>query len=132
MIGVVLVSHGRGAPAMLEAVERVVGPLPAVTTVSIDPTESGDQVAAHIESAAHTLDLEQGVVFLVDLGGSTPFHACCHACSGNSAIVSGMNLPMLFKLATADRSGTPASLATELAATGQKSILVTRRGAPWP
>ena len=62
------------------------------------------------------------VVFLVDLGGSTPANLCCRQCGGHSAVVSGLNMAMLFKLATADRAAGARHLADELAASGAKSI----------
>ena len=43
------------------------------------------------------------VLFLTDLEGSTPYNLCCKRCGGKSVVLSGMNLPMLMKLATANR-----------------------------
>jgi hypothetical protein len=43
-------------------------------------------------------------------------------CVGRSVVLSGMNLPMLFKLATADRAHGALPLAEELRTTGLKSI----------
>jgi mannose/fructose-specific phosphotransferase system component IIA len=123
MTGVIVVTHGSAGPAMLEAAERVVGRLDGVRAVEVVQGEASDAAESRIEEAVAELRAD-GVVFLVDLGGSTPFNICCRSCAGRSAVVSGMNLPMLFKLSTADRRKSPFELAAELAATGTKSILV--------
>jgi mannose/fructose-specific phosphotransferase system component IIA len=106
----------------------VLGPLSGVRVVAIVQGEPPRDVEARLEEAVTLLHTE-GVVFLVDLSGSTPYNICCRSCGGRSAVVSGMNLPMLFKLATVDRTKDPQALAAELAATGTKSIQV-RSGAP--
>ncbi|HWE26942.1 MAG TPA: PTS fructose transporter subunit IIA, partial [Polyangia bacterium] len=62
------------------------------------------------------------VLFLTDLEGSTPYNLCCKKCGGRSVVLTGMNLPMLFKLATAKRDQSALTLAEELQATGVKSI----------
>ncbi|MSP60566.1 MAG: PTS fructose transporter subunit IIA [Myxococcales bacterium] len=121
--GVVLVTHGPAGEQMLAAAEKVVGHIEAIATVAVAAGEAASAVEHRIEGAVRALGSE-GVVFLVDLGGSTPSNLCGRAAVGRSAVVSGMNLPMLFKLATIDRSLSPALLADELAATGQKSIQV--------
>jgi D-glucosaminate-specific PTS system IIA component len=117
----VLVTHGAAGAAMLAAAEKVVGALPGVVAVSVAPLESKASVEQKIEAAVGEVGGGE-VLFLVDLSGSTPFNLACRACGG--AAVSGMNLPMLFKLATADRTVGARALAEELAQTGKKSIQV--------
>jgi mannose/fructose-specific phosphotransferase system component IIA len=121
---VILVSHGGAGAAMLEAAERVVGAIDKVAAVAVVQGEPPADVEKRIEAAVAKVGSDGGVVFLVDLGGSTPFNLCCRACGGTSAVVTGMNMPMLFKLSTADRARGPRSLADELASTGTKSIQV--------
>jgi mannose/fructose-specific phosphotransferase system component IIA len=125
--GVIVVTHGGGGQAMLEAAERVVGPLPRVTTVEVAAGEPAAEVERRIEAAVQAVGTE-AVVFLVDLSGSTPANLCGRLGGREFAVVSGMNLPMLFKLSTADREHGPMHLAEELASTGQKSILVRGQG----
>jgi mannose/fructose-specific phosphotransferase system component IIA len=106
----------------------VLGPIAGVRVVAITQGEPARDVEARLEEAVTQLESD-GLVFLVDLSGSTPYNVCCRSCGGRSAVVTGMNLPMLFKLATVDRTKDPQALAAELAATGTKSIQV-RPGAP--
>jgi PTS system mannose-specific IIB component len=120
MTGVVIVTHGNAATCMVEAAERVVGKL-NVNTIAVRIGEPRSETESHIEEAVAKLDTDE-VLFLTDLEGSTPFNLCCRKCGGSSVVLSGMNLPMLFKLATADRGHGALILAEELKATGLKSI----------
>lgn len=117
---VVIITHGNAAVCMVEAAERVVGALD-VHTISVRIGELRTETESHIESVVDELHADE-VLFLTDLEGSTPYNLCCKRCGGRSVILSGMNLPMLFKLATADRAHGALPLAEELRATGMKSI----------
>jgi mannose/fructose-specific phosphotransferase system component IIA len=120
MTGVVVITHGNAATCMVEAAERVVGKL-NVNTISVRIGEPRSETESHIEEAVDKLDTDE-VLFLTDLEGATPYNLCCRKCGGSSVVLSGMNLPMLFKLATADRLHGALTLAEELRATGLKSI----------
>ena len=76
---------------------------------------------AHIEAVVDEMHVDE-MLFLTDLEGSTPYNLCCKKCGGTSVVLSGMNLPMLMKLATANRALGALTLAEELRATGLKSI----------
>ena len=122
---VVVVTHGGAAQCMVDAAERMVGPLD-VEAVMVEVGEPRAAMEAKLEAAVALRDTDE-VLFLIDLEGSTPFNACCQKCQGRSVILSGMNLPMLFKLATADRNRGALVLAEELKATGARSIHVRRQ-----
>src|SRR5262245_57589590 len=128
MTGVIVVTHGYSGAEIVRAVEQTVGHrLEHVAAVGIGIDDPPAAVQQRLEDAMRTLGDDQ-VVFLVDLGGSTPFNLCCLRCGGNSAVVSGVNMPMLFKLSTADRTASARRLAEELAASGAKSISVRGGG----
>lgn len=118
--GVVIITHGDSADSMVAAAERVVGRL-NVRTIAVAIGEPRGETESHIESVVRDLEADE-VLFLTDLEGSTPYNLCCKKCGGRSVVLSGMNLPMLFKLATADRRHGALLLAEELRATGLKSI----------
>jgi mannose/fructose-specific phosphotransferase system component IIA len=120
MTGVVIITHGNAAMHMVEAAERVVGTL-HVNTINVRIGEPRGETETHIEEVVGQLGTDE-VLFLTDLEGATPFNLCCKKCGGTSVVLSGMNLPMLFKLATADRAQGALPLAEELKATGLKSI----------
>jgi mannose/fructose-specific phosphotransferase system component IIA len=118
--GVVIVTHGDAAVDMVDAAERMVGKL-EVATVAVKIGEPRRETESRLEEAVEALHTPD-ILFLVDLEGSTPFNLCCRKCGGTSVVLSGMNLPMLFKLATADREHGAVALAEELKATALKSI----------
>jgi mannose/fructose-specific phosphotransferase system component IIA len=113
---------------MVEAAERMVGSLD-VHTVAVTIGEPRVELEQRLEHEVEAMGTSE-ILFLVDLEGSTPFNLCCRRCNGTAVVLSGMNLPMLFKLATADRLHGAARLAEELAATGLKSIHIRKSGEP--
>lgn len=128
MTGVIVVTHGYSGAEIVRAVEEKVGhTLEHVAAVGVGIADSPASVQERLEAAMSSLGDEE-VVFLVDLAGATPFNLCCRRCGGASAVVSGVNMPMLLKLSTADRSLGAQHLADELAASGQKSISIRLGG----
>jgi len=118
--GVIVITHGNAAEDMVDAVERVVGKLD-VRTLNVRLGEPRAETESRLEKVVDDLHMDE-VLFLTDLEGSTPYNLCCKRCCGQSVVLSGMNLPMLMKLATANRKDGALTLAEELRATGLKSI----------
>ena len=98
--------------------------LPLVAAVGVNPDDDQSVVNAKIDQAVADLGIRgwEDVLFLVDLVGSTLARLCCGKCSDKGHVVTGLNMPMLVKLAIADRSRRPAALGIDLIATGTKSI----------
>ena len=126
--GVIVITHGNAAEDMVDAVERVVGKL-NVRTFSVRIGEPRAETESRLESVVDELHADE-VLFLTDLEGSTPYNLCCKRCGGKSVVLSGMNLPMLMKLATANRADGALHLAEELRATGVKSIHIRTASGP--
>jgi mannose PTS system EIIA component len=125
MVGLVVVTHGGAADCLLDAVATMLGPLPAAAPVSVSMDEKFDRTMERIGQACDQVDAGAGVVILVDLQGSSPYQACMAMLDGSRAaeVVCGVNLPMLLKLATIDRSEPrPAELAQLLRDVGKRSI----------
>jgi PTS system mannose-specific IIA component len=127
MVGVVLITHGDLGEALLRSAVDLVGPLQGVRAVTVSSGAPAAAVRQAVRLAADALDTGDGVLFLVDLAGSTPCNACAQECARRRAeLLCGVNLPMLLKLASVDRGGDPAALAAALENTALRSI---RRGA---
>lgn len=122
-VAVVVVTHGEAGAAMVASAQKICGPIADLCVVRAETGETTDAVSGRIDAALAGLRYDE-VLFLVDLGGSTPARLCCRACGGHSVVLTGLNLAMLFKLATSDRTHGARELATSLAATGTKSIQV--------
>lgn len=124
---VVVVTHGRAGADMLDAAQAFLHmQLPLVAAVGVNPDDDQSVVNAKIDQAVADLGIRgwEDVLFLVDLVGSTPARLCCGKCSDKGHVVTGLNMPMLLKLATADRNSGPAALGSTLVLTGTKSIHV--------
>lgn len=124
---VVVVTHGRAGADMLDAAQAFLHmKLPLVTAIGINPEDDQAMVNQKIDQAVSDLGVSSwaDVLFLVDLVGSTPARLCCGKCSDKGHVVTGLNMPMLLKLATVDRSIGAASLGSALVLTGTKSIHV--------
>lgn len=123
MVGVLIASHGRLAEELLNAAQAVVGPLPGVRTCSISAQnreQPCDLLSRHIDA----LDAGDGVLVLVDLFGGSPSQAACSLLHDKRVeVVSGVNLPMVIKLATARQGASLPELAELLASYGQKNVV---------
>ena len=112
MIGVVVVTHGQLAVELLNAAEMIVGDLPQFTAVSIGWHDDVDAAREEVQRAITRVPKNSGVLLLTDMFGGTPTNiASMFLDEGSIEVVTGVNLPMVIKLAT--HSG-PESL-TELA-----------------
>jgi mannose PTS system EIIA component len=127
IVGVVVVSHEQIAFAMLEAARRVVGMLPGVAIACASAADDSAVTTQRVAQACSQVDDGAGVLLMVDIYGSTPYHVAMSMLDGTAAgeVVCGVNLPMLLKLATLDRSRlSPAEMAQELCEVGRRSIRI--------
>lgn len=125
VLGVVVVTHDQAAVALVAAAFAIVGELPAVTAVCVGVGESFAKIVEKISRACDEVDQGAGVLLLVDVHGSTPFHASMSMLDGTrpAEVLCGVNLPMLIKLATVNRRMIPPPiLADELREAGRRSI----------
>ncbi|MCA0918958.1 PTS sugar transporter subunit IIA [Pseudooceanicola nanhaiensis] len=100
MIGIVIVAHGGLATEYLAAMEHVVGHLPGVKAIAIEPNHDRGTKQAEICAAADAVDQGGGVVMVTDMFGGSPSNLSLRACQPeNRRILYGANLPMLIKLA---------------------------------
>ena len=102
MIGLVLVTHGRLAEELVNALEHVVGPQENVASVCIGPDDDMEQRRQDILTSAEEVNVGDGVIVLTDMFGGTPSNLAIAIMDKVGAeVIAGVNLPMLVKLATA-------------------------------
>ena len=100
MIGVVVVTHGQLAVELVHGAETIVGDLPHVTAVSIGWHEDTQEARDEIARAIERVQREHGVLIVTDMFGGTPANlAMTFLEVGKIEVVTGVNLPMLIKLA---------------------------------
>ena len=122
MVGLVVATHGSLAEALLETAAGIVGPVERAVAVSVDANTSVDEARARLATAIHKVGEDgEGVLVLTDMFGGTPANLALTFLEEQIEVVTGVNLPMLMKLATTRSQGLAA--AAELATVhGQKNI----------
>src|SRR3954467_12369231 len=99
-IGAVIVTHGHLASEFIAAAEMIVGPMPHVTPASIDWHDDVDVARAELQRAITRVSRSRGVLLLTDMFGGTPTDiASMFLDNPNIEVVTGVNLPMILKLA---------------------------------
>ncbi len=124
-VGVVVITHGMLATELLNAAEMIVGDLPRFTAVSIgwhdDVTVARDAMARAIER----VNSGAGVLLLTDMfGGTSSNLAMTFLDAGKVEVVTGVNLPMLIKLARANGTEDVLAAARAIADDGRDAIRV--------
>ena len=130
MVGVVVLSHEQVAFSMLEAARRVVGTLPGVAVACASAADDSVAITERVSRACNDVDDGAGVLIMVDVYGSTPFHVAMSmlGATGAAEVLCGVNLPMLLKLATLDRTRlSPTEMALELCECGRRAIRIGSR-----
>lgn len=124
--GVVLIGHGHTPSALLEAARAIVPGDGLADVVAIDAgIGQTPELRAKVCAAIERVDEGRGILLLADLMGSSPCMCGINESAGHGiAVVSGLNLAMLTKLAMADRRSTPRELAEACADSGRRSVVV--------
>ena len=125
MIGVVVVTHGQVANELVNAARTIVGDLPQFVAVSIgwhdDPTVAREAVS----KAVAQVHSPEGVLILTDMFGGTPSNlAMTFLGNDDVEVITGVNLPMLIKLASARQSTDLLAVAKEMREHGRNAIWV--------
>jgi PTS system mannose-specific IIA component len=123
-IGGVIVSHGQLANELLAAAETVVGELGHIAAVSIGWHDDVETAKDEIARAIKKVSDGKGVLLLTDMFGGTPTNiSAMFINEGEIEIVTGVNLPMVIKLASQNRDDVPLQeMAKEVEAQGKQSI----------
>ncbi|MCU1289008.1 MAG: system component [Acidobacteria bacterium] len=125
-IGGVVVSHGQVANELLAAAETVVGNLSHITAVSIGWHDDVELAQAEIQRAIKKVSSGNGVLLLTDMFGGTPTNISAMFIKENEVeIVTGVNLPMVIKLASQNKETTLTEMAKEVEEQGKQSIYRT-------
>lgn len=126
MVGAVIVTHGELARELLDATERIVGPTDGIRAVSIDWDDEVSEARRLIEEAIGGVDDDGRVLILTDMFGGTPTNVSLSFLEEEHVeIVTGVNLPMLIKLTSLQKSDAPViDVAQQVRDRGQKSVYV--------
>lgn len=126
-VGGVIVTHGQVANELLAAAETIVGPLQHITAVSIGWHDDVEIAKNEIARAINQVSGGSGVLILTDMFGGTPTNISAMFLKQDDVeIVTGVNLPMVVKLASDTNEGMSlAELAREVEDQGKQAIYRT-------
>src|SRR5258708_35291615 len=97
----VIVTHGHLAGELLAAAEMIIGPVSHITAVSIGWHDDVDAARDEVQRAISQVSQKAGVLLLTDMFGGTPTNiASMFLEEGSVEVLTGVNLPMVIKLAT--------------------------------
>jgi PTS system mannose-specific IIA component len=124
MVGVVIVTHCRLGEELIAAAQLVVGEeLKQFQSVSIGPKEGFEEIREKIIAAIRKVDGGQGVLILTDMYGGTPSNISLSFLEEKKIeVITGVNLPMLLKLATYQNDMDLEALAVFITDYGQRNI----------
>jgi mannose PTS system EIIA component len=124
-IAVVVVTHGHLAGELLAAAEMIVGPISHIAAVSIGWHDDVDIARGEVERAIARVSQGAGVLLTTDMFGGTPTNiASMFYEEGSIEVITGVNLPMIIRLATQPDQISLAELARQVCDLGRQGIYV--------
>ena len=129
-LGVVVVTHGQLAAELLNSAEMIVGDLPHFAAVSIGWHDDVERARQDIGEAIARVQLSAGgeegasVLVLTDMFGGTPANLAVTFVTPQVEVITGVNLPMLIKLARPQKQDDLVALAREMREHGRSAIWV--------
>ena len=100
MIGIVVVANGNLAIELCDCLEEILGQQQNIQAVTIEGNHNRQDKEAEICHAICHVEQGDGVILLTDIYGSSPSNLSICACNKEKGLIlTGVNLPMLLKLA---------------------------------
>ena len=119
----VIVTHGHLAGELLAAAEMIIGPISFITAVSIGWHDDVDAARDEVQRAITRVSQGAGVLLLTDMFGGTPTNiASMFLEEGNVEVVTGVNLPMVIKLASHEGNDSLIETARRVSELGRQGI----------
>jgi len=127
-IAIVIGTHGWAAEQLLKTAEMLLGEQENVGWIDFVPGENAETLIEKYNTQLAKLDTQQGVLFLVDTWGGSPFNAASRIVvdKDHYEVIAGVNIPMLVETLMA-RDDNPSfdelvALAVETGREGVKSL----------
>ena len=125
LIGALVVTHGQLGQELLAAAEMIVGEISHIVPVSIGWHDDVNESKKDIEQTVESINQGRGVIILTDMFGGTPSNISLSLLSkGQLEIVTGVNLPMIIRLANQNGNESLEQLAAGVREQGQRHISI--------
>lgn len=123
MIGTVVVSHGNIGQEMVRVARSIVPDASPMVGVALEHDENVEVIRQKIQTAIAEVDRNGGILLLSDMFGGTPSNLCLSFLQeGKIEVITGVNLPMLIKLANFRGEKPLSEVALFIKEYGQKNI----------
>jgi PTS system mannose-specific IIA component len=123
MVGAVIVSHGQLANELVAAAAMIVGETKHITAVSIGWHDEADAARQDVANAIDRVNGGNGVLILTDMFGGTPTNiAATFLGDATVEVVTGVNLPMVIKVANQETGEGLDQLARRVRDQGKEQI----------
>lgn len=101
MLGIILTGHGGFASGMEQAMKQILGEQSQFIAIDFPESSTTARLTAQLEQAVAELDEAEGLVFLTDLLGGTPFRVASTLAMQKSGreVITGTNLQLLLEMA---------------------------------
>jgi mannose PTS system EIIA component len=133
LVGGVIVTHGHLGSEFLAAAEMIVGPIAHVTAASIEWHDDVEVAREELERAIARVSRGRGVLLLTDTFGGAPTNiASMFLDDDGIEVVTGVNLPMIIKLAEQKPEETLAQMAVQMRDAGIEGIYLASDLLPRP
>jgi PTS system mannose-specific IIA component len=127
MVGILIVSHGKLAEALISSVQFLVGNLQKIRGVSIWPKDKGKEVRDRIQKEIEEVDDGDGVVILTDVLGGTPTNLSLSFLKEEKVeVVTGVNMPMLLTLSSYRKGRSLREIGKLVKKSGRRGIVLAK------
>ncbi len=125
LVGALVVTHGQLGQELVSAAQAIVGEISYIAAVSIGWNDDVAESQKKIEQAVAEVDKGKGVIILTDMFGGTPSNLSIPLLKRNELeIVTGVNLPMVIKVANQSGTDSLSELVTKVKKQGQSHISI--------
>ena len=123
MVGGIIVSHGKLAEELLNALTIILGEALNIEPISIGWYDDVEDSKKKISQSLRKVDQKNGIVIFTDMFGGTPSNLSFSFLKDNQVeIITGVNLPMLIKFVSLQRSNNLKDVAKKVVDQGKKNI----------
>lgn len=123
MIGGVIVSHGKLAEEILNALTIIIGEAANIEAISIGWYDEVEESKKKINQSLKSVDQKNGVVIFTDMFGGTASNLSFSFLKNDQVeIITGVNLPMLIKFVSLQRSNNLKEVVKKVVEQGKKNI----------
>jgi PTS system mannose-specific IIA component len=123
MIGGIIVSHGKLAEELLNALTIILGEVVNMEAISIGWYDDVEDSKRKINQSLKRVDQKNGVLIFTDMFGGTPSNLSFSFLKDDRIeIITGVNLPMLIKFVSLQRSNKLKEVAKKVVEQGKKNI----------